>query len=120
VVAAYSRVFIIVDALDECQISSGCRQRFLSGLFNLQAKSGANFFATSRPISNIEKEFEGNPRLEIRASKEDVRRYLDGQLFRLPRFVARSYELQEDIRTGIINAVDGMYVVYFRALAELC
>jgi hypothetical protein len=35
VAAAYSRVFIIVNALDECQISDGCRQRFLLGLFNL-------------------------------------------------------------------------------------
>jgi Cdc6-like AAA superfamily ATPase len=70
VAVAYSRVFIIVDALDECQVSDGCRQRFLSSLLNLQAKCGANLFATSRPISSIEKEFEGNSRLEIRASEE--------------------------------------------------
>ena len=35
VVALYSRVFIIVDALDECQVSDGCRSRFLSEIFNL-------------------------------------------------------------------------------------
>ena len=105
VAAAYSRVFIIVDALDECQISDGCRQRFLSGLFNLQAKCRANLFATSRPISSIEKEFEGNSKLEIRASEEDVRRYLEGHIFRLPGFVARSLELQEEIKTDIIKAI---------------
>ena len=112
VAAAYSRVFIIVDALDECQISDGCRQRFLSGLFNLQATCKANLFATSRPISSIEKEFEGNSKLEICASEEDVRRYLEGHMFRLPGFVARSLELQEEIKTDIVNAVDGMYVDY--------
>ncbi|TVY13189.1 hypothetical protein LARI1_G009203 [Lachnellula arida] len=32
VTASYSRVFIIVDALDECPISDGCRQQFLSAL----------------------------------------------------------------------------------------
>jgi hypothetical protein len=32
VTALYSRIFIVVDALDECQISDSCRQRFLSGL----------------------------------------------------------------------------------------
>jgi len=36
VVAMYSRVLIIVDALDECQTSDGCRTVFLSELFNLQ------------------------------------------------------------------------------------
>jgi hypothetical protein len=113
VATLYSRVFIIVDALDECQVSDGCRQRFLSGLFNLQAKCKANLFATSRPISSVEKAFEGNPMLEIRASEEDVRRYLDGHMFRLPGFVARSPELQEEIKTDIVKAVDGMYVVYF-------
>jgi Cdc6-like AAA superfamily ATPase len=112
VAVAYSRVYIVVDALDECQISDGCRQRFLSSLFNLQAKCGANIFATSRPISSIEKEFKGHTKLEIRASEEDVRKYLNGHLFRLPGFVARSPELQEKIKTDIIKAVDGMYVVY--------
>ena len=51
--------------------------------------------------------------LEIRATKEDVRRYLDGHMFRLPGFVARSLELQEEIKTDIVKVVDGMYVVYF-------
>jgi len=34
-------------------------------------------------------------------------------MFRLPRFVARSPELQEEIKTDIVKAVDGMYVIYF-------
>jgi len=112
VTVLYSRVFIIIDALDEYQISDGCRQQFLSALFNLQVKCRANLFATSRPISSIEKAFEGNPMLEIRASEDDVRRYLDGHLFRLPGFVIRSLEFQEEIKTDIIKAVAGMYVVY--------
>jgi ankyrin repeat protein len=103
VAATYSRVFIIVDALDECQISDGCRQKFLSGLFNLQAKCGANLLVTSRPISSIEKEFEGNAILQIRASEEDVRSYLEGYMFRLPGFVVQSLELQEEIKTRIVK-----------------
>ena len=97
----------------KCQISDGCRQKFLLSLFDLQTKFGANLFATSRPISSIEKRFEGNSKLEIRASEEDVRRYLDGHIFRLPAFVARNLELQEEIKTDIAKAVDGMYAVYF-------
>ena len=104
----YSWVFIIVDALDECTISDGCRQGFLSGLFSLQEKCRSSIFATSRPISSIEKEFQGNLKLEIHASDKDVRRYLDGHMFRLPGFVTRSLEVQEEIKTAIVKAVDGM------------
>ncbi|KAH8786634.1 hypothetical protein BGZ57DRAFT_817784, partial [Hyaloscypha finlandica] len=111
ITSQYSRVFLIIDALDECQVSDGCRQRFLSSLFNLQAQHKANLFITSRPISSIEKEFEGISKLEIRASEEDVQKYLDGHLFRLPGFVARSLELQEEIKTEVIRAVDGMFLL---------
>ena len=34
-----SRVFIVIDALDECQASDGCQARFLSEIFNLQVKA---------------------------------------------------------------------------------
>ncbi|CZR63705.1 uncharacterized protein PAC_13602 [Phialocephala subalpina] len=111
VTTLYSRVFIIVDALDKCQVSDGYRQRFLSSLFNLQAKCGANLFATSRPISSIKKEFKGNLKLKIRASEKDVRKYLNGHLFRLPGFVAQRIKLQEEIKTDIVKAVNRMFLL---------
>jgi len=49
-----------------------------------------------------------NSKLEIRASKEDVQRYLDGHMFQLPGFVVRSLELQVEIKNAIIKATDGM------------
>jgi|SRR5579862_2939611 len=110
VTAMYSRVFIIVDALDECQLSDGSLTRFLTELLNLQAKCGANLFTTSRFIPEIMSKFEKSILLEIRANKEDVKRYLDGHMFKLPGFVARSCELQEKIKNEIAKAVDGMYV----------
>ena len=106
--AAYARVFIIVDALDECQIYNGYRQNLLSSLFDLQERYRANLFATSRPILSIEKEFEKNSKLEIRASEQDVRRYLNGHMRLLPGFVTRSIKLQEEIKTAIIKAIEGM------------
>jgi hypothetical protein len=111
VAAIYSRVFIIVDALDECQVSGRCRTRFLSEVFSLQAKCGANVFATSRFNPEIAKEFNGNMSLEIRASDDDVRKYLEGRMSQLPSFVSRSVDLHEEIVTKIVQAVDGMYVV---------
>ena len=112
VAAMYSRVFIIIDALDECQVSEGCRTRFLSEMFNLQAKCGTNLFATSRLIPEITEKFEESASLEIRASDKDVRAYLDGHMSKLPAFVLRSSQLQEGIKNEIIKAVDGMYVPY--------
>jgi len=109
-VVNYSRAYIIIDALDECQVSDGGRKKFLSEIFNIQAKTGANIFATLRFIPGIMKEFEGCISLEIRASNEDVRRYLDGHVSQLPSFVVRNPGLQEEIKSEIIKAVDGMYV----------
>jgi hypothetical protein len=113
VVADYSRAFIIIDALDECQVSDGGRQRLLAEIFNVQTKTGANLLATSRFIPETVKEFEGRSTLlEIRASDDDLQRYLDGHLFKLPSFVSRNADLQNEVKTAIINAVDGMYVFF--------
>jgi hypothetical protein len=106
----YSRVFFIVNALDECQLSKGCRQQFLSKLFSLQAKCGANLFITSRHIPEITSEFQGNISLEIRASKEDIGRYLEAYMRNLPSFRGWNRQLQDEIKVAIADAVDGMYV----------
>ncbi|KAI9782389.1 MAG: hypothetical protein M1839_005262 [Geoglossum umbratile] len=111
VATIYSRVFIAIDALDECQVSDGCRSRFLSEIFNLQVKCGANVFATSRFIPEITEKFNGSTSLEIRASDEDVRKYLKGHMSRLPLFVSRNVDLQEEIMTEIAQAVDGMFLL---------
>jgi hypothetical protein len=110
VASMYSRVFIVVDALDECQISDGCRSRLLSEVFNLQTKAGANVFATSRFIPEITEKFEGSTTLKIRARDEDVRSYLDGHTIKLPSFVRGDPNLQGEIKTKIVGAVEGMYV----------
>lgn len=108
VTALYSRAFIVVDAVDECQVNQGCRKSFLSEIFRLQSKCGVHIFATSRFIPEIQKEFEEATILEIRASDQDVRRYLDSHMSRLPKCVSRNSDLQEKINTAIVETVDGM------------
>jgi predicted ATPase len=56
IIASYSMVFILNDALDEFQVSDEGHRRFLSEVFNLQAKTGINLFATSRFILDIMEE----------------------------------------------------------------
>ncbi|KAI9774751.1 MAG: hypothetical protein M1839_001618, partial [Geoglossum umbratile] len=121
VTTIYSRVFIIVDALDECQTSDNSQTRFLSELFNLQTKQGINIFATSRFIPEIVHRFNGTVSLEIRASRKDVERYLEGHIQQLWPFVQLNGQLQEEIKTGISEAVDGMFLlvqVYLSSLED--
>lgn len=110
VTAVYSKAFLIIDALDECQTTDGCRTRFLAEMFDLKAKCGANFFATSRFIPEITEKFNGIKPLEMRASPEDVRRYVHGHISHLPSFIGRKPELKEEVVAKIVTAVDGMYV----------
>jgi Cdc6-like AAA superfamily ATPase len=111
VASLYSRVFIIVDALDECQ-AGGCRTRLLKDIFELKTRSGANIFTTSRFIPEITENFQVGKSLcrKIHASKEDIERYLDGQMRELS-FDDWSPQLQTEIKSAISDSVDGMYVV---------
>ncbi|KAJ6437561.1 alpha-1,2-mannosidase subfamily [Purpureocillium lavendulum] len=121
VAAVYARVFVVVDALDECQASGRCRTRFLSELFGLQKVHETNIFATSRSIPDIVDLFKAGVSLEIRASANDVARYLENHIQELPTLVQKDGRLQEEITTGILEAVDGMFLlapIYLNSLHE--
>lgn len=104
----YSRVFVIVDAVDECPTLDGGRTELLAQMFQLQSHSRINLFATSRPIPEITEWFTGSVWLEIRASEQDVQRYIDGHLSILPGFIRRNIDLQKEISTAILQSVQGM------------
>lgn len=104
----YSKVFIIVDALDECQSFNGHGLKLLSYILDLQVSTSTNFFATSRPIPDIEGQFKTNLRREISAANEDVRTYLEGHMSDLPRCILNRPDIQEKIKTEIASAVEGM------------
>ncbi|KAG9230726.1 ankyrin repeat protein, partial [Amylocarpus encephaloides] len=110
-IAMYSRVFIVIDALDECNVADGSRSAFLSELFSLQTKCTVNIFATSRFGTEFSAIFQNSLSLEIRASEHDVRRFLDGHILALPGFVRRSLDLQEEVKREIVKAVDGMFLL---------
>jgi hypothetical protein len=120
VTAFYSRIFIVIDALDECQVSHEGRGKFLQEIFNLQAKiSGVHVFATSRLIREIENKFDGSIRLEIHARDADVQKYLDGKLQNFQSFVLKNPSLQMEIKSKIGKAADGMYVHIILAITIL-
>jgi Cdc6-like AAA superfamily ATPase len=110
IVSEYSRLFVIIDALDECQISENCRNLFLDELFKLQKKALLNLCVTSRDIPEIKERFTDCTVLRIHADKYDVRRYLASHISGLDPFIARIPGLQEKIFSRIISAADGVYV----------
>lgn len=107
VVAHFSKVYIVVDALDECSTSNSGREQFLSSIFDLQSRTGANIFATSRISKDIAKRFENTLSLQIRANEEDVECYLDGQMLLLQSDILDD-GLRDKIRRDVVRAVDGM------------
>lgn len=105
---SYSRTFVIIDALDECEASDGTRTQFIENCLALQAKCSVNLFMTSRFVPEIVQRFTGTATLKIRADSEDVQIYLASRMSRLPRFVSQDLEIQKEITDAIIKAVDGM------------
>lgn len=108
VVAKYPTVYVVVDALDECRDSDGTRRLFLARLRELQAGQDVRLMTTSRFLPDIEVEFSQAERLEVRASNEDVRRFVAGQMYRLPKCIQRNSVLQKIVEEKISERVDGM------------
>ncbi|PHH92415.1 hypothetical protein CDD83_7484 [Cordyceps sp. RAO-2017] len=106
----HSRVFILVDALDESR-ADGAREKLLTELFNLQDACGANLFATSRSIPEISEVFVKSRTLEIRANDADVRKFIDSRILNFKAFVRQSPEIQEQIRTKIVRSTQGMFLL---------
>jgi hypothetical protein len=112
-VRLYSKVFIIIDALDECPTSNEARNSLLSEVSKLQTQAQVNIFATSRFIPEIKSHFEGCMSKEIRAKDGDVLRYVEGRIPQLLRSRISKYpDLQNAIRREVVKAADGMYVHY--------
>ncbi|KAM0546427.1 hypothetical protein ACHAPJ_010894 [Fusarium lateritium] len=115
VAETYSRVFIVIDGLDECKATDGNRTKLLTQLSGLQTSSGLNVLTTSRSVPQIAEEvmqlFDNVTDLEIHAHDEDIRSYLAGVMSQLPGFVSRNPDLQEDIILKIIEVVDGMFLL---------
>ncbi|KAJ6790264.1 hypothetical protein PWT90_06580 [Aphanocladium album] len=111
VVSLFSKVFIVVDALDECPGAREHRPRFLDELSKLQTKTQSNYFATSRYIPEVEAELESTMHLDIRATKDDVRNYLDHHMMPQRVVLRENKQLQEDIKREIVEIVDGMFLL---------
>lgn len=104
----YDRVFIVVDALDQCPVTSDCRWEFLSTLSKLQFGFKINTFMTSRDIPDIVESFTSAMVLNVQAKKDDLQIYVEKSLARATGFVGRDPTIQAEITAAIVQAAGGM------------
>jgi hypothetical protein len=107
-VAEFSKVYIIVDALDEHpEQERGWLLNYLAGM-----GPTINVMLTSRPhIAQDDTVLPNLQSFEICAMPEDIQQYIDGQIKesgRLSKHVNMRPELREEIKTKILDTLDGM------------
>lgn len=107
IMRGYSKVFLILDALDECEISH--LKRIIPILLDPQAHGKVRLIATCRPVPEILQLFPTATVKLLQADTEDIEAYLlcVGQEMRV---VQRMPQLLNSIIYAIIKAVDRMYV----------
>ena len=118
-IGTYSRVFIVVDALDECL--EDARVHFIEELQSLA--HNVNLMVTSHPLPLIEQQFRGVNRLEIQAHADDVWKYVEDRFApggRLARHVNNDSAFKEDIVSGVVTKASGMYVFMISCLFVIC
>lgn len=107
-ISRYSKVFIVVDALDECPPDS---QKALLDLLN-SMKPMASLLVTSRVgVESLEDKPEAMRMLQIRASVPDLKDYIKGRISSgtdLSRNVARKPGLAEEIMSIVSERSQGM------------
>lgn len=109
--ARLSRVYVILDALDELGNAGQVRQTLIGCLRPLQDLHHFNLMTTSRYIPSLALDFHHPLCMDVRASPEDIRRYVEGHTSDLPKCVRENLGLQEDIATAIVESVEGMFLL---------
>jgi hypothetical protein len=99
---------IVVDALDECETFA--RQEFLSAVKTLRGQCEVRLLATSRflPVIESHSAFMGKPKLEVKASDEDLEMYIRSRASELSQVVSKP-DLLETLVSSTVVATGGMY-----------
>ncbi|KAF5512894.1 Vegetative incompatibility protein HET-E-1 [Colletotrichum aenigma] len=111
IASSYRRVFIVIDALDECESKS--RQALMTEVSRLRKRHPTNVLATAREIPEIIESFNLKcaSTLRIQASDVDVSRYISSRIPDMLSFVQRRPGIQEEIREGVLCRINGMFLL---------
>ena len=106
-ISHFSKVFVVIDALDETSEREDIRRLVLSELQNLPV----NLLVTSRYEKSIEQRLGKAERLEIRATAADVKTYVKARIpseHLLARHIEADPTLEETIVNKIVEKSQGM------------
>ncbi|KAJ6502837.1 ankyrin repeat-containing domain protein [Mycena vitilis] len=112
VVSQYTKVFLVVDALDECPEVQ--RNLLLQYLALATEGSSVNLMITSRPHITLDPFFPFPQLIQIHATEGDIHLYLDTQIKdspRLSRHVQTRPELRGEVHSKILGNVQGMFLL---------
>lgn len=105
---AFDRVFLIIDALDEC--SPERRRPVLKALKRLHEVQSISIFATSRPYpEDVMKAFEPFPNIAIEARDPDIRKYVRIEIDNNHNLDDTGAEFKEDIVIKLSRKARNMY-----------
>lgn len=113
-VASYDKVFLVLDALDECPEGNDVRQIVLDGLARVsQAAANLKVFATSREnLSDVDEAMgmlEADPiSIPARFVDVDIQKYVTTQLSRIPKLSRLDQSIKRTIEEKISGRADGM------------
>ncbi|KAJ6496280.1 ankyrin repeat-containing domain protein [Mycena sanguinolenta] len=108
--SAFSRLFIVVDALDE--YPEDARNILLHRLSLLGSR--VSLMLTSRPHVDIKHAISDLETIEIRAAENDIREYLEAQIRKSPRLsrhVRSAPDIRQALETSIVEGSDGMFLL---------
>ncbi|KAJ4106327.1 hypothetical protein NW761_000195 [Fusarium oxysporum] len=108
----FSKVFMVVDALDEWRATEHADLYSLPGeLLHLQRKLAMNLLATSRPIPLIANQFNNYPSISITAQQQDIYAYVDN--FRWPESscIGKIAGLRGLVKKVLSQIVKGMFLL---------
>lgn len=105
----HSKVFVLVDALDECSEENGHRKNFHAELQALP--SNVHILVTSRDLDTIARWNKDSKKLEIKARTEDIQAYVQRRILeedRLLHHTQKDPNLEEAIVKGVIKICEEM------------
>ena len=105
----FDRVFVLVDALDECDIKH--RKRFLRSLSDLQSDKPIRIFVTSRYYEDyINQLFGSCPRIKVQAQEPDLRKYVSKQVENSNEVDGIDEQSKKAIIERVVHGAHNMYV----------
>lgn len=119
VVAEYARTFIIIDGLEESDLSESDQHRFLKTLFSLQAGADVNILITGHLDWQIENIPDSVLSVGIHCADDAIESYFDKNRSKLPSPVREDTSLQQHVKSTMIQVADGQYVLSTVYTSEL-